>query len=68
MLGEAEMVRLKPGALVLDLASPPYGVDLEAAEKLNFEARREPGLPGRYCPMSAARALYNAVLRWEEDV
>ena len=68
VLGEAEMTRLKPGALVLDLASPPYGVDLEAAEKLNFEARREPGLPGRYCPMSAARALYNAVLRWEEDV
>lgn len=67
VVGAEEMAWLKPHALIVDLASPPYGVDLEAAKLLNFEARREPGLPGRYCPISAARALYNAVLRWEED-
>ena len=53
-------------AVVIDLASPPYGVDLEAARALNLHAYREPGLPGRYCPLSAARAIYNAILRWEE--
>ena len=53
-------------ALIIDLASPPYGVDLEAAQALNLHAYREPGLPGRYCPLSAARAIYNSVLRWEE--
>ena len=53
-------------ALVIDLASPPYGVDLNAAQKLQLNVRREPGLPGRYCPQSAARVLYNAVIRWEE--
>jgi len=52
--------------IFIDLASPPYGVDLEAAHELGLQAFREPGLPGRYCPMSAARAIYNAVLRWEE--
>lgn len=54
-------------AMIIDLASPPYGVDLEAAQALNLHAWREPGLPGRYCPLSAARAIYNAVLRWEEE-
>jgi len=53
-------------AIIIDLASPPYGVDLEAARALNLYACREPGLPGRYCPLSAARAIYNSVLRWEE--
>lgn len=53
-------------AIIIDLASPPYGVDMDAADKLGLRACREPGLPGRWCPMSAARAIYNAVLRWEE--
>ena len=53
-------------AVIIDLASPPYGVDLEAAQAFNLHAYREPGLPGRYCPLSAARAIYNSVLRWEE--
>ena len=53
-------------AAIIDLASPPYGVDLNAAGERNLRAWREPGLPGRYCPLSAARCIYNAVLRWEE--
>ena len=53
-------------AQLIDLASPPYGFDLEAAREHNLRACREPGLPGRYCPLSAARAIYSAVLRWEE--
>ena len=54
-------------ALIIDLASPPYGVNLEAAREMGLHAIREPGLPGRWCPLSAARAIYNAVIRWEEE-
>ena len=39
------------------------GVDLEAAQALNLRAWREPKLPGRYCPYSAARALMRAIFR-----
>ena len=53
-------------ALILDLASPPYGVDLAAAWKLGLRAWREPGLPGRYCPESAAAALAEAIRRGRE--
>ena len=41
--------------------------DLEAAQAYGLKAVRESGLPGRYCPLSAARALYHAVVRWEEE-
>lgn len=50
-------------AMLIDLASPPYGVDLRAAWALGLRAWREPGLPGRYCPQSAAQALLDAMLR-----
>ena len=50
-------------AVIIDLASPPYGVDLDAACELGLNARREPGLPGRYCPKNAGRAIYDALIR-----
>lgn len=52
-----------PDAMLIDLASPPYGIDLRAAWNRGLRAWREPGLPGRYCPQSAAQALLNAMDR-----
>ena len=66
VIDEAALRHVDANALLIDLASPPYGFDLDAARNLNLRAHREPGLPGRYCPLSAARAIYAAVLRWEE--
>ena len=54
-------------AYIIDLASPPYGVDLQAAQQLGIAAVREPGLPGRHSPRAAARALHSAIIRWEEE-
>ncbi len=65
VLDEHSLKYADPDALILDLSSPPYGVDQEAARGLNLRAWREPGLPGRYCPYSAARALLNAIFRAE---
>jgi len=50
-------------AMLIDLASPPYGIDLRAAWNRGLRAWREPGLPGRYCPQSAAEALLKAMDR-----
>lgn len=66
VLSRSVLENVNVGASIIDLASPPYGVDLEAAQALGLDAVREPGLPGRYCPESAARVLYNAIIRWEE--
>jgi dipicolinate synthase subunit A len=57
------LLHAEKNALIVDLASPPYGVDLEAARELGLRAWREPGLPGRYCPENAARAIRSALRR-----
>ena len=48
---------LASGALIMELASPPYGFDLDAARALGFDAVLENGLPSRYAPRTAARLL-----------
>lgn len=67
VLNEESLAFVRKDALLMDLASPPYGFDLDIALEMGINACREPGLPGRYCPVSAARALYHAVVRWEEE-
>ena len=63
VLDEIALKRVDRDAMIIDLASPPYGVDLHAAWNRGLRAWREPGLPGRYCPESAARAILSALAR-----
>ena len=63
VLDGAALARADGDAMLIDLASPPYGIDLRAAWNRGLRAWREPGLPGRYCPHSAARAILNAMDR-----
>lgn len=65
VLDESVLRYAEPDAMIIDLASAPFGVDIEAAHGLNLRAWREPKLPGRYCPFSAARALLQAIIRAE---
>ena len=65
LLDAAALSRVDSDAMLIDLASPPYGVDLPAAWSLGLRAWREPGLPGRYCPHSAALAILGAMDRQE---
>ena len=62
VLDEKLLACTKKDVRIIDLASAPYGVDLDAARKLERNAWREPGLPGRYCPRSAAKVLAESVL------
>lgn len=67
VLDEKRLRRLDEDAMVIDLSSAPYGVDVEAARRLGVRAWREPGLPGRYCPWSAAGAILRAIERAEME-
>lgn len=63
---EAEQLKYAdPDAMIIDLSSAPFGVDIEAARSLKLRAWREPRLPGRYCPFSAAKAILQAIVRSE---
>ena len=56
------------GALVVETASAPYGVDFDAARELGVRALREGGIPGRYCPRTAAALILDAIEAAREAV
>ena len=57
--GEEVMAALPAHTLAMDLASAPFGIDLDAAIRHGITAWREGGIPGRYAPLTAARILYD---------
>ncbi len=61
VIDRAMLAALPTGALALDLASAPFGFDLEEARALGVVAWREPGLPGRYSPETAAAVMLTLI-------
>lgn len=61
ILERALLRELKENCLVLDLASKPGGVDLEAAAQLGVRCVWALSLPGKVAPISAAVALRDTV-------
>ncbi len=56
-----ETVRLSTP--MIELASAPYGLDLDEAVRIGLEVAVESGLPGRYAPMDAGAALFACLER-----
>ena len=70
VLGGKRLALVSPDAFLLDLASPPGGIDREAARARGLRVTLAPGLPGRTAPVTAAAAIRDAVyhiLREEEE-
>lgn len=63
VLGKRELDQIPPEALVIELASPPYGMNMELARHMGVSATLESGVPGRYAPMDAGAALFDALER-----
>lgn len=47
----------RPGCLVIDLASKPGGVDLEAAARLGVKVIWALSLPGKVAPVTAGKSI-----------
>lgn len=63
MVLDEELLRELPRpCAVIELASKD-GIDAEAAEKLGLDYLKLPGIPGRYAPESAARAIKETLYR-----
>ncbi len=67
VLDRKALERLSPGALVVDLASRPGGVDWEAAKELEVKTVHALALPGQLTPVSGAIAIRNAVYQCFEE-
>lgn len=62
VLGKEQLQALRPGALVIDLASLPGGTDFEAAGALGIKAVHALSLPARCAPVTAGEFVARAVL------
>ena len=62
-VSESGLFLIKNTAVLIELASKPYGFDMERAKRLGIHACLESGIPGRYCPESAAGALMRYIER-----
>ena len=67
VLHERALAAMKRDVLVIELASAPYGMDMELAAQMGVEVCVEGGLPGRYAPLDAGAALFAALARAVED-
>lgn len=54
--------KLPASALIIEIASAPYGVDFSAAEVIGIRTVKAPSLPGRYAPKSAGEAIARTIL------
>ena len=61
VLGEERLTELKNGCLVIDLASKPGGVDMEAARQLGVKVIWALSLPGKAAPVTAGKAILNTI-------
>ncbi len=62
VLEEDFIKNLPKTCLIIEVASAPYGIDFEAAEKHGIRVLRAPGLPGRISPQSAGEAIAKTIL------
>ena len=58
---EYQLGQIPATCMLLELASAPYGFDMDTARAMGILCELLPGLPAQYSPMSAAMALQKAV-------
>ena len=61
ILTSAVLKKLKRDCLLVELASPPYGIDFETAESEGVQVVKASGLPAKTAPKSAAQIIYNTI-------
>ncbi len=61
MLGEYELSKVKGDALIIELASAPFGVCAAAAEKQGIRLITASGLPAKTAPVTAAKIIFMTI-------
>lgn len=65
---EKKMTEIKADVTIFELASYPYGFDMDYARQKGMDIRIEAGLPGRFFPKSAAKAIYKSFKTFKNGV
>lgn len=64
VLTEDILMNIKPGTVIIDLATAPGGTDFQQAERLGIKAVLAPSLPGKVAPKTAGRILAKAIINF----
>lgn len=61
VLDEGRLADLRPGCLVIDLASKPGGVDFESAARLGVKCIWALSLPGKVAPVTSGKIIRDTI-------
>lgn len=67
ILGREKLCLINKEALLVELASAPYGIDKEAAKELGLRLIAAPGLPGKTAPKTAGYLIAETVKRLAKE-
>ena len=67
LLGRAELELVGDDSLIIDLASNPGGVDIQAAGALGRRVIWALSLPGKSAPLTAGRIIADTICDWAES-
>lgn len=63
VLDETKLRALRPGCLILEAASAPYGLDFRAADRHGIKTIIAGSLPGKTAPKTAAEIICKSVIK-----
>ena len=58
---EEILSKVKKDCVLIELASPPYGIDFQAAKRLGLRALLASGLPAKTAPKTAADIIFDTI-------
>ena len=61
VIDEKIISKLKKSCVMVEIASVPFGIDFECAEKHGIKVIKAPSLPGRISPVSAGEAIAKTI-------
>ena len=61
VIKKEDLINCKKVCLLIELASAPYGIDIEAAKSLKLKVIIAPGLPGKIAGYTAAKILFETI-------
>lgn len=64
ILDGERMARVNKNAIMIELASKPYGIDKSAAETLGIPLYIAPGLPAKVAPLTAGRLMADMAMKY----
>lgn len=67
VLDETDFQLMRPGCLLVELASFPGGFDIESVKRFDLHVIEERGLPGKVAPLSAARTIRDVIYKIFEE-